>query len=57
VRSVAQEFEKYAKIKKNIPEEALAAVTETTEPAKLADLVAGHLGIDVASRSRTCWRR
>jgi ATP-dependent Lon protease len=49
-RSVAQEFEKYAKIKKNIPEEALASVTETTEPAKLADLVAGHLGIDVKQK-------
>jgi ATP-dependent Lon protease len=49
-RSVAQEFEKYAKIKKNIPEEALAAVTEATEPAKLADLVAGHLGIDVKQK-------
>jgi ATP-dependent Lon protease len=49
-RSVAQEFEKYAKIKKNIPEEALAAVTDATEPAKLADLVAGHLGIDVKQK-------
>jgi ATP-dependent Lon protease len=49
-RSVAQEFEKYAKIKKNIPEEALAAVTDTTEPAKLSDLVAGHLGIDVKQK-------
>ncbi len=47
VRSVAEEFERYAKIKKNIPEEALAAVSESREPAKLADLVAGHLGVDV----------
>ncbi|WP_299693460.1 endopeptidase La [uncultured Tateyamaria sp.] len=47
LRSVAEEFERYAKVKKNIPEEALAAVGETTEPAKLADLVAGHLGIEV----------
>ncbi|WP_299206403.1 endopeptidase La [uncultured Tateyamaria sp.] len=47
LRSVADEFERYAKVKKNIPEEALAAVGETTEPAKLADLVAGHLGIEV----------
>ena len=47
VRAVAEEFERYAKIKKNIPEEALAAVSETREPARLADLVAGHLGIDV----------
>ncbi len=50
VRSVAAEFERYAKIRKNIPEEALAAVTETSEPAKLADLVAGHLGIEVAQK-------
>ena len=47
VRNVAAEFERYAKIKKNIPEEAMAAVGDTTEPAKLADLVAGHLGIEV----------
>ena len=47
LRSVAEEFERYAKVKKNIPEEALAAVDETREPAKLADLVAGHLGIEV----------
>ncbi len=47
VRTVAEEFERYAKIRKNIPEEALSAVGETTEPAKLADLVAGHLGINV----------
>ncbi|SLN43770.1 Lon protease [Roseivivax jejudonensis] len=47
VRSVADEFGRYAKIKKNIPEEALTAVNDTTEPAKLADLVAGHLGIEV----------
>jgi len=50
VRSVAEEFERYAKIKKNIPEEALAAVSESRDPAKLADLVAGHLGIDVEQK-------
>ncbi|MGR3569662.1 MAG: endopeptidase La [Pseudooceanicola nanhaiensis] len=47
LRSVGAEFERYAKVKKNIPEEALGAVSETTEPAKLADLVSGHLGIEV----------
>ncbi|MEL6689984.1 MAG: LON peptidase substrate-binding domain-containing protein, partial [Pseudomonadota bacterium] len=47
VRSVAKEFERYAKVKKNIPEEALTAVADTREPAKLADLVSGHLGIEV----------
>ena len=47
VRTVAEEFERYAKIKKNIPEEALSAVAESRDPEKLADLVAGHLGVDV----------
>ncbi len=50
VRSVAEEFERYAKIKKNIPEEALAAVSDTSDPARLADLVAGHLGIEVKQK-------
>ncbi|NCT13130.1 MAG: endopeptidase La [Rhodobacterales bacterium] len=50
LRNVAQEFERYSKFKKNIPEEALAAVIEATEPAKLADLVAGHLGIEVKQK-------
>ncbi|MEL7166340.1 MAG: endopeptidase La [Pseudomonadota bacterium] len=50
LRSVAEEFERYAKVKKNVPEEALAAVSETTEPAKLADLVAGHLGIELEQK-------
>lgn len=50
IRSVATEFERYAKVKKNIPEEAMSAVGDTTEPAKLADLVAGHLGIEVAQK-------
>ena len=47
LRSVGDEFERYAKVKKNIPEEALSAVAETAEPARLADLVAGHLGVEV----------
>jgi ATP-dependent Lon protease len=50
LRTVAEEFERYAKVKKNIPEEALSAVGEATEPAMLADLVAGHLGIEVKQK-------
>jgi len=47
LRSVGDEFQRYSKVKKSIPDEALSAVGETTEAAKLADLVAGHLGIEV----------
>ncbi len=47
LRTVTEEFERYAKVKKNVPEEALSAVAEAGDPARLADLVAGHLGIEV----------
>ena len=50
LRSVAQEFERYAKIKKNIPEEALASVADASEAGKLADLVSGHLGLEVGQK-------
>jgi ATP-dependent Lon protease len=50
VRAVGEEFERYTKVKKNIPEEALAAVSDTREPARLADLVAGHLGVEVSQK-------
>ncbi|CUH66687.1 Lon protease [Thalassovita gelatinovora] len=50
LRTVGAEFERYAKVKKNIPEEALVTVSETSEPAKLADLVSGHLGIEVEQK-------
>jgi len=47
LRTVGEEFERYAKVKKNVPEEALTQVSETHEAAKLADLVSGHLGLEV----------
>ncbi|MEM6375599.1 MAG: endopeptidase La [Pseudomonadota bacterium] len=50
LRTVTDEFVRYAKVKKNIPEEALAAVTEADDPAKLADLVSGHLGVEVSEK-------
>ena len=50
LRTVGDEFERYSKVKKNIPEEASAAVGESDEPSKLADLVAGHLGIEVEQK-------
>ena len=46
-RTVAREFERYAKIKKSVPEEALSSVADTKDSARLADLVAGHLGVEV----------
>jgi len=50
LRTVGDEFARYAKVKKNIPDEALTAVSDSDDAAKLADLVAGHLGIEVGRK-------
>ena len=38
------------RVKKNVPEEALAAVAETRNASKLADLASGHLGVEVEQK-------
>jgi ATP-dependent Lon protease len=50
IKTVIAEFESYAKVKKNIPEEALTAISEAQDPAELADLVAGQLGVTVEQK-------
>ena len=49
-RSVTEDFERYGKLNKNVPEEAFAAILETQEADKLADTVAGHLGVAVEKK-------
>ena len=49
VKTVSQEFDRYAKVKKNIPDEAITTIADTNDPAKLSDLVSGHLGIEAVS--------
>ncbi len=51
-RAVAEEFERYAKLNRNIPDEAVSAVTEDMTPAKLADTVAGHLGAKLEEKQK-----
>jgi len=50
MRSVGTEFERYAKVRKSIPDEAMTAVSETRDPAKLVDLISGHLGVEVEQK-------
>jgi ATP-dependent Lon protease len=50
VRTVSEEFEKYSRIKKNVPEESVTSVIEASEPNKLADLVSGHLGVEIEQK-------
>ncbi len=49
-RSVVDEFDRYAKLNKNIPEEASKAITEADTPSRLADTVAGHLSVTVEKK-------
>ncbi len=45
-RSVSAEFIRYAKLNSNVPDEALEAIKEARDPAMLADIVSGHLGVE-----------
>jgi len=51
-RSLREQFERYVKLNKNVPEEALASIGEIEEPAKLADTIAGHLGVKLSERQK-----
>jgi ATP-dependent Lon protease len=51
-RAVAEEFERYAKLNRNIPEEAVAALSESIPAAKLADTIAGHLGTKLEEKQK-----
>ena len=46
-RSVTDTFERYARLNKNVPEDALSAVQEASDATKLADTVAGHLSVPI----------
>jgi ATP-dependent Lon protease len=43
-KAVTEEFERYAKLNRNIPDEAVSAVSVDMSPSKLSDTIAGHLG-------------
>ncbi len=52
MRAVQTEFERYAKMRKNVPDEALAAIAEAEDAMVLAGLAAGHLGTNVAEKQK-----
>ncbi|MEL7000473.1 MAG: endopeptidase La [Pseudomonadota bacterium] len=49
-RSLIERFERYVKLNKNVPEEAMASIGEIEDPSKLADTIAGHLGVKLSER-------
>lgn len=51
-RSLIERFERYVKLNKNVPEEALASIGEIEEAAKLADTIAGHMNVKLSERQK-----
>ncbi|HBC54384.1 MAG TPA: endopeptidase La [Alphaproteobacteria bacterium] len=51
-RSVAAEFEEYAKLNRKLPQEATNLVEQVDEPDKLGDLIASHLAIELSEKQR-----
>lgn len=51
-RSLVERFERYVKLNKNVPEEAVANIGEIEEASKLADTIAGHLGVKLSERQK-----
>ncbi|MFK7942398.1 MAG: endopeptidase La [Paracoccaceae bacterium] len=51
-RSLIDRFERYVKLNKNVPEEALANIGEIEDASKLADTIAGHLGVKLSERQK-----
>jgi ATP-dependent Lon protease len=52
VRSITGEFEKYVKLNKNVPQEAVATVSQIEDGAKLADTIAGHLSVKLPEKQK-----
>ncbi|PWE17270.1 endopeptidase La [Marinicauda salina] len=50
MRAAAEKFEEYVKLNKKVPPETLSAVGEITEPAKMADTIAGHLAVKLTDK-------
>ena len=50
MRSVSDQFERYARLNKKLPDELPAQFAEIDEPGRLADAVAGNIGVKVADK-------
>ena len=49
-KQVREGFEKYGKLNKKVADEVITSVSETTDASKLSDIVAVHLGADIARK-------
>jgi len=50
MRSVVEQFERYAQLNRKLPDELPAQLAEIEEPARLADAVAGNISVKVSDK-------
>ena len=56
-RAVAEEFERYAKLNRNIPEEAVSAISDAMRGRRSSPTRSRGISAPSSRRSRSCWRR
>ncbi len=52
MRSIAESFDKYAKMSKKVPAEMVTTMASTTDPVKLADVAASHLHVALEEKQK-----
>lgn len=50
VRTLTSQFEQYVKLQKKIPNDLLASITQISDPSKLSDVIAAHLGFKLEEK-------
>ena len=49
-RAVVGQFEQYVKLNKKVPPEVMVSLSQTEDPAKLADTIAAHLALKISDK-------
>lgn len=50
VRTLTSQFDQYVKLQKKIPSDLLSSITQISDPSKLTDIVAAHLGFKLEEK-------
>lgn len=50
VRTLTSQFDQYVKLQKKIPSDLLSSITQISDPSKLSDIVAAHLGFKLEEK-------
>jgi ATP-dependent Lon protease len=51
-RAVTEQWESFSKLSRKAPQEVQQSISQITEPSRLADTIAGHLGVKIADKQQ-----